>query len=378
MLRDLLRQRNLALQRRASTARARIAGATICAELVPYRDRLVCICDALVDSIQGSIDLLSRGPDEILQDILSNTDQDFSLYQRLSDDFGASILRSSEADRLSLRTIAWLQREHPETRAEPAAFSSGSCAILPVSPPLYYLPSMEQSLILYQPLLFHEFGHLLYAKHREEMDQLVGELQDELQELLLPASQRDDRFAAHQAAERDRIVAVWYRWAQELYCDAVGFAIGGVTFLKSFSAFLSNTGVDDFYQGPEDLCLSSHPITWLRVQLLADRAERAGEGGVACQLRNEWRIMAEALSVDEDYHGYYVAEAEPMIRSKVEDMLVETDPRRHGAREVRESWQPGCNVVSLCADAWRVFEGQPEDYDRWEQETTARFLAQEM
>jgi hypothetical protein len=330
-------------------------------------------CDELLASVRRSLEHLRLGPDEILQDILSNTHQDLRLYQWLTDDFVAPILHASASDRLSLRTIAWLHSGHPETRDEPAAFSSGSCAVLPMSPPLYYLPSIEQSSLLYQPLLFHEFGHLLYAKHRDEMDELVGELQRELQELLLPGSQRDDRFAAQQAAERDRIVNVWYSWAQELYCDAVGFTIGGVTFFKAFSAFLSNTGVDDFYRAPADLGASSHPITWLRVQLLADRAERAGESAVARRLRDEWRTMAYALSIDEDYHGYFVAEAEPVVRSKIEDMLVETDPRAYDAEDLSKPWQPGCTVVALCAEAWRMFEANPEEYDRWERKTIIRF-----
>ncbi len=95
-------------------------------------------------------------------------------------------------------------------------------------------PSNEQPGLLFQVLHFHEFGHLLYIYHKPELDALVKEIQAEVDEMLMPTSFRNDRHAERQAAERRAIVDTWYKWAQELLCDAVGLAIGGPAFLQAF------------------------------------------------------------------------------------------------------------------------------------------------
>ena len=64
------------------------------------------------------------------------------------------------------------------------------------------------------------------------MNELVGELQKEISELLQPASQRCDRFAKEQAKEYKKSVEVWHEWIQELFCDAVGFHMGGLHLFK--------------------------------------------------------------------------------------------------------------------------------------------------
>lgn len=158
MLADNLRQRNRALDRHVQAARALIAEAAISEELEPYRVELLGRCDGVIESVERSLTLLEAGLPDILEEILSNTDIDWDDYQRISDELAAPVLRARESDRLPLRVIRWLHRDHAETKDDPAAFGSGACAILPVAPPLYYLPSVEQSSLLYQPLIFHEFG----------------------------------------------------------------------------------------------------------------------------------------------------------------------------------------------------------------------------
>lgn len=134
--------------------------------------------------------------------------------------------------------------------------------------PLYFFPSVEQRGLLYQPLSFHEFAHLLYACHTREMDDPVGELQQKVHDALLPASQRNDRHAAQQGQQRQTIVGAWYQWTQEFFCDAVGFTIGDPCFLWAFSTYLSRMTETDFYRRPNDLRPSMHPVPWLRIQLV--------------------------------------------------------------------------------------------------------------
>ena len=69
----------------------------------------------------------------------------------------------------------------------------------------------------------------------------------------MPRPTPGDRHAQQQAARRRLIVRIWYRWAQELFCDAVGFEIRGPSFLQAFTTFLSRLDVSDYARSPEQL-----------------------------------------------------------------------------------------------------------------------------
>ena len=65
--------------------------------------------------------------DEILEDVLSNTQQVMQYVRLLSARLAAPILRASPTDRLGLATINWVHREHPIAASIPAAFADGDC-----------------------------------------------------------------------------------------------------------------------------------------------------------------------------------------------------------------------------------------------------------
>jgi len=146
-------------------------------ELDPYRAYVLGICGHLADVLTRNLDDLGRGPEAILEDVLSNTQLATRLAQLLSARIASPILRASAADRLCLRTITWLHRQHPVTTSVPAAFGDGHTAVWPFIQvvPIYFMPAAEQRSLLFQPLVFHEFGHLLYAYHQPEMDALVSD-----------------------------------------------------------------------------------------------------------------------------------------------------------------------------------------------------------
>jgi hypothetical protein len=99
---------------------------------------------------------------------------------------------ASPTDRLCLTVITWLHREHPSTAPYPAATSDGSPAIWPFTSlaPIYFFPCAEQRRLLYLPLFFHEFGHLLYACHKREMDDLDEQLQRDIAQVLVRRARR--------------------------------------------------------------------------------------------------------------------------------------------------------------------------------------------
>lgn len=268
------------------------------------------------------------------------------------------VLRAKETDALCLWTIGWLHQAHPQTAAYPPAMCDGDVAMLPWVRlvPVNFFPSVEQRGLLFQPLLFHEFGHLLYARHKPELDDLVGNLQRAVEDALLPASRRNDRHAQRQAAQRRLIVQVWYRWAQELFCDAVGFEIGGPAFLHAFATFLSRLDPSDFMRTADQMAGSHHPVTALRVHFLTRRASSAGFGQLATDVTREWTSIAAALGVTTDYHGFYDPVLERAIDDTLADMLTEVAPRRFTDDDLRRtdamsSWE---SPAALCNAAWRV------------------------
>lgn len=373
-MRRILEDRNRTLSNNLEELTNALTSATIPRELEPYRDRLLSICGHLLGMVARNMTDLAIGQDLILEDVLSNTQQAMQYVRLLSARMASPIFRASSTDRVSLATINWAHREHPITASIPAAFADGDCSIWPFLhiAPIYFFPSLEQRRLLYQPLYFHEFGHLLYVCHKQEMDDLVGELQHEIEEVLFPASQRNDRHADTQSAQRQAIVDTWYKWTQELFCDAVELTIGGPCFLRAFSGYLGTMERGDFYREPTDLQYSDHPVTWLRVRLLSGRARAEGFTQMAIEVEAEWDTIARAMAIAEDYHGFFDQALEAAVARTIDDMLTEAEPRRCSASEAGGE-QSGA-LVSLLNEAWRVYRNSPGDYATWESEAVRRVL----
>jgi len=378
-MRQLLEARNRTLLRNLEELIHSLASANIPRELEPYRHRILSVCRQLRDTVNRNMIDLALGQDQILEDVLSNTQQVMQYVRLLSTRLASPVLRASSTDRLSLATISWLHRQTTITISIPAAFTDGDCSIWPFLDiaPIYFFPCIEQRGLLYQPLLFHEFGHLLYVTYRQEMDDLVGDLQREVEEVLMPLSQRNDRHADVQAAQRQVIVDTWYAWAQEIFCDAVGLTIGGPCFLRAFSGYLGTMQRGDFYRQPSDLRYSEHPVTWLRVRLLTEHARRAGFAELANEVEGEWRVVAQTMGVAEDYHGFYDEALEGAVMRTIDDMLTEAGPRRCTESEARGvGWDTQSDaIVALSNHAWEVYKSDPGRYAEWESEALRRFLA---
>lgn len=367
MMQPILEARNRALLRDVATVRQSLASVQIPDELGPYRDRLIALCDDTHARIRRALLYLGLGQPQILGDILSETQGAMQAVRLLSSLFAIPVLRAEEADRLCLVLIRWIHGEHPDTNHFPAAFSDGNCAIRPFTTfvPIYYFPCIEQRGLLYLPLFFHEFGHLLYACHKPEMDDLVGELQRRVNDVLMPISQRNDQHAEEQNAQRQMIVNMWYSWVQELFCDAVGFEMAGPCYLHAFSAFVSNMDPADF---SHDARRSSHPVTMLRIRFLADRAAAAGFPELAQRTEGEWETIAQTIGAAEDYQGVYDDALTDPIKQTIEDMLTETAPRCYTLDEVSGGgWEVDTDsLVRLLNVAWQTYMSDADRYTDWE------------
>jgi hypothetical protein len=80
---------------------------------------------------------------------------------------------------------------------------------------------------------------------------------------------------------------------------------------------------------------------------------------------------------DESFHNF-LGELDRDLATRL--MTCSSRPILAGndAKEVSERWRAGCAVVAFCAEAWRVFEGGPEDCPQWEEGAIARFLGSDL
>lgn len=384
-MRDILRQNNADLLREIGLLRGRLeeAASAIPPELQPFQDWIISFCDKLQMVGLQNLQNLNLGIDSILPNILSDTQvltRDVRLFnQRLV----GPVLRARESDRLCLKLLRWIHSTHPLTQDIPMALSDGDFASWPQLnwPTIYFMPPSAQHRLLYLPLFFHEFGHLLYGCHEPEMDELVKALQKEIAQFLEPSAQRDDRHAQSESKRRSAIVETWYEWAHELFCDAIGFQMAGPAFTYSFSMYFRVLMRDQYHIRPEELEHRDHPVTWLRIRLLAGRVRRRGFEADARALEDTWDKIATTMGVVEDYYGFYTDEFLPSIQQTIDDMIVEAAPRAFEAHEVSaaellrvDSASTPSPPVQLLNQAWRKFLDDEDRYTAWEKKAIESLL----
>lgn len=345
-------------------------------ELSAYTAKIKDECNNLHKSVIQNLKDLELNQDNLLKDILSETELLTRNFYDLNGIRVSPILRSNDLDRLSLKFLKWMHDTDPQTKNIPAAICDGDFTIYPIHPTLYTTPCVSQQGFRNFPIFFHEFGHLLYSLHRQEMDDLVYELQEEIKRLLQPPTIRNDAYTVAQQRQQDVIVDTWYEWAQECFCDAVGFVMGGPAFAYLFSMYFRVLGWYEYHRPKNVLAYSSHPVTWIRIHLIANRADRMGFREVAADLEEKWDQIATVLGITEDYGGFYDPSFLPVIQEKLDDMLTETSPREFQESEV-SNWGPESafsSPVSLLNMAWQKFLDDPAVYREWEEEAIISFL----
>ena len=384
-MRDILRQNNADLLREIRLLRGRLeeAASAIPHELQPFQDWIISFCDKLQVVGLQNLQNLNLGIDSILPNILSDTQVLTRNVRLFNQRLVGPVLRARESDRLCLKVLRWIHSTHSLTQQIPMALSDGDFASWPQVdwPTIYFMPPSAQHRLLYLPLFFHEFGHLLYGCHEPEMDELVKALQKEIAQFLEPSAQRDDRHAQSESKRRSAIVETWYEWAHELFCDAIGFQMAGPAFAYSFSMYFRVLMRDQYHIRPEELEHRDHPVTWLRIRLLADRVRRMGFEGDARALEDTWDKIATTMGVVEDYYGFYIDEFLPSIRQTIDDMIVEAAPRAFEAHEVSaaellrvDSASTPSPPVQLLNQAWRKFLDDEDRYTAWEKKAIESLL----
>ncbi len=274
--------------------------------------------------------------------------------------------------------LRFLHDSHTKTACLPFGLADGSFAIYPTDkiPPIYLVPTSRQTTLLYLPLLFHEFGHLLYACHKAEMDDLVKDFQAVVARALAPKSVRSRAGASRSSTFRRQVVTAWYAWAQEFYCDAVGITLGGPCFMKAFSHFFRTRSNDQYYVPRDQQLLRRHPVTWLRTKMLVDRARKHGMDSLADGVQNAWAETARVLGVHEDYEGTWADEFFVPLRQMLDDMIEESQPYAHQPSDVTlpRGDENSLSPIQLCNLSWDRFETDKKSYRAWEKGAIESFL----
>ena len=240
-MQELLRQNNIALLHEIEQLQRGLIDAQekVPEELRAYMKRITSECDLLYQRVLDNLKYLEFGLEDLLRDILSETELVTRAFYELNGQRASPILRARASDRLSLKFLLWLHATHPQAKNIPAAICDGEFGVLPIQPTLYATPCTSQKGLRTLPIFFHEFGHLLYTFHQSEMNDLINELQAEIRDLLRPPVERNDQFSQTQERSRNVIVDTWYEWTQECFCDAVGLVMGGPSFAYTFSKCIS-------------------------------------------------------------------------------------------------------------------------------------------
>ena len=375
--RDLLEGRNRAALREITALEAALQRHPTVPFLTPYRSKLLSFAQHCSQQAESNLALLTLGIDDLLDDVRSWTALVLENVRVAAQLLAGPLLRSSACDQVSVKILAWLHATDPRSAPMPPVCCDGDPAVLPFIDftPLYHFPTLKQESLLHLPLYFHEFGHVLYALHAPEMDELVKELQDFIVSELQPMSQRNDLRAKRQRELQYAVGVTWYAWTQELFCDAVGLLMTGPAYGYAFSDFLLHLDPGDFSLDRPVLAYSSHPITWLRIKFLVSRANILGYTEMASELESQWASMASSLGIVEDYFGYFEPPWMLKIESVLDDMLTEAAPRPCPKEEAlaEREWSSDASPVLLLNRAWRTARNSPQSFATWEPSALSSF-----
>ncbi|MCE9562119.1 MAG: hypothetical protein K8U57_08695 [Planctomycetes bacterium] len=288
------------------------------------------------------------------------------------------LVRFRRQDVLALRVLQWLHQSTKETAHLTFALGEDDYKVWasPMMPCIYYILLTHRQSLLSLPLVFHEFGHVLYECHKPEMDELVKEFRETVSHFLTPQAVGDASLAAQGLEFRQQAVTCWYTWAQEFFCDAVGLTIGGSAFLRSLSRHFHSLSREEYAIDRATLLRRKHPLTWLRIQLLCRRATAMGYERVSTMVAEEWHSTASDLGIEEEHHGTWDETLRPDFDKMIDDMLVQSDPPSCTDLDAKAgSRTPITSILALFHAAWAAYGDAPDTYEVWERLAIRRFVS---
>jgi hypothetical protein len=150
----------------------------------------------------------------------------------------------------------------------------------------------------------------------------------------------------------------------------------GPAFAHSFSFYFRAIGQDAYQRSFADQMRSSHPVTWLRVRLLADRARTMGWIDLADEIENDWQNIAAMLGIEEDHFGCYDDAFRPDLQGTIDDMLTEAEPRPASPDEINNVGPVTSSMTppAILNLAWRTLEVDSSTYAAWEAQAISEWM----
>ena len=105
-MRDILRRSNLGLLREVDQLRCALSSASVLPGLSPYYEWMRQAFSYFSTQVHQNLEDLRLGKDEILPDVLSETQRLANGFRLCNEHFIGPLLRSQSTDRLCLRVIA--------------------------------------------------------------------------------------------------------------------------------------------------------------------------------------------------------------------------------------------------------------------------------
>jgi hypothetical protein len=124
-----------------------------------------------------------------------------------------------------------------------------------------------------------------------------------------------------------------------------------------------------FYRPEENLCKSSHPVSWLRVKFLVQRAKVMGLVEEAERMNKDWQDLAKLLNINENYHKYYRDSYNSFIVTALDDMIKEANPIffKDFDSPIVSYIANDHNFIQLVTWAWQTYIEAPTEFRRQEQ-----------
>lgn len=367
---SILTNSNKDLLREIETTKDLVNSKEVPSELIPYKQWLIVFLEGIEADVKQNLYLLSLNDSDIVTEVFNNTTEITRYIRLINSRFFPPLYRHNVNDVIALKVLNWLHKQHQQTEAKAFIITDGNFGVFPEKqlPLTYFLPTSSQHSLLNFPLFFHEIGHFFYEYHRQEMDDLVSEFQKKIEELLrLPYYQNDEKFRSEMEKSM-LIIETWYEWIQEFFCDAVGLTIGGASYLNAFSYYLKLGGRNSFFIPEKELAKRSHPVSWLRIKFLSQRARTLGLVTEANELELEWKAISVLLNIKEEYFGYYSEQYEAIVNETLECMLTEAAPIKFSDFDMgtQKIDLDNFNYIHLLNVAWVKFKENQDSYYKWE------------
>src|SRR5207244_7265122 len=138
-IRETLQRRNHDVKQDLDQIVALVSRTQIPVELEPYRIAFLARTRLLLNSCRENLALLLTGEDSLLADVLSETSTLVQYTRLLKFRYLRGLYRAMDWDRVCLRTITWLHKEHEQTKDYPAVFADDDVSIVPSKGLPFYL-----------------------------------------------------------------------------------------------------------------------------------------------------------------------------------------------------------------------------------------------